>query len=234
MDGRRMFRICMVLLITLSLTASASAESFDEVVLSRLGVAEILTFLDAWTHEEGLSDAALAAKYIWGYVPPDRKPDLSLTTYWGSLPFSEQRRIKIRWYREHYYELSVDQVSKYVDIEYLIKQVKDEYRETPFETSRKIPQLAVNPGVAGAFVKTSPDKEKKIQQAAANAKKKMGAAKASPSDTGALKPAKASAKADTAPVKPADAAKPGKPSATPAEMLDKLPWHGLPSTLRNK
>lgn len=228
MNRREPVRIFIVSVIIMALSLPAGSESLDEVVLSRLGVSEILTFLDAWTAEEGYSDAALAAKYIWGYVPPDRKPDISLTQYWQALPFSEQRRIKIRWFREHYYELSIEQVSKHVNLEYLVKQAKDEYRETPFELGRKIPKImATNPGVAGAtLTDTTPDKEKKIQTAVKNAKNKKpaGVAKPAPSDTAAIKPAKPAS--DTA-IKPAKV-------GTPADLLNKLPWHGLPSTLSNK
>ena len=115
----------------LYVSVSVFAQTYDNLILGKFGTAEILKYLDASDHDKALSEEQIAAKYILGEIPADREPPARAHLEWNSLPASEQRQLKVIWFREHYKELNVEEVNKYVNLDYLKARAAAEFRENP-------------------------------------------------------------------------------------------------------
>ena len=122
--------------IVLAITLNVSGETMDNLILSRLGYSEILKLLESSDHDKGFSEEQIAAKYILGEAPAvDVEVPARIVLKWKSFPPSEQRQLKVVWYREHYRQISMEELNKYVNVDYLKARAEKEYRENPLEVA---------------------------------------------------------------------------------------------------
>lgn len=203
-----------------------SIETYDNLVLSKLGVTEILKYIEASDHERGLSEEQLAAKYILGEIPEDRETPARAVMYWKSMAPSEQRQLKVVWFREHYRRIAVEDVSKHVNIDYLKARAGGEFRENPLIAAPKPKKEDEEDAKKKKGPKLKPLKVKKPKTTTDTVtvkKTSMTAKPAGKSKTPVAAPTKPSAqKTDTTP--------PGKPES----LLKKIPWYGLPTSMKNE
>lgn len=207
-------------------------QTFDNLILSRMGVGEILQYLEASDHNKGLAEDQLAAKYILGEIRPGIPVPARVALNWKTLPVSEQRQLKVIWFREHYMQLPIEDVGKYVNLDYLRARAAEEYRENPLDQAPK-----------------ESDLEKELMKRAGKKKGLKKHAKTSdPStDTALIKPKKPKVKKKPT---PAPAGKPAAPVPTPPLASDKvspksdtparpgstkIPWYGgIPTKMKNE
>lgn len=239
---RRRAGICVWLIAFSGLLSLVSLKGFgqtyDNLVLAKLGTGEILRYLDASDHAKSLTDGQIATKYILGDIPEGRDPPVRALLEWKSLPLSEQRQLKVIWFREHYQQLSVEEVNKYVNVGYLMTRAVDEFRENP---------LAEQAERDKATAKTADKRPKKVI-------KKPGKTSTA-SDTGAIRIKKpvtqkksdsktpdSSKPKSTVPTPPltaavktgADKSDTAAKNGSPDKVIRKLPWYGIPNKMKNE
>lgn len=226
-------------------------QTYDNLVLSKLGVAEIVRFLEASDHDKGLTDEQIASKYVLGEIPEDREPPARAYLEWKNMPPSEQRQLKVIWFREHYNSIGVEDVNKHVNVEYLKSRAAAEYRENPLEEAARIKGRAdeaekLMKGVGKAVKGGKRGKGAKAVKSAPKTK--------SPSDTGVVKRAGKQKKTvkkapDASPAPKDDATSQSLKKPDPASKKSKgengkksaaktpgkeLPWYGLPNKMKNE
>ncbi len=234
-------------LAVLVLPLSVTADIIDDLVLSRMGVAEILKFLSAYDQEKGYAEHQIAAKYILGEVPAqDVEPPARVILRWRSMRLSDQKQLKVVWFREHFRRHTVEEVRKHVSVDYLIERANEEFRENPLMKSK--PPEEPKPDLTA--------KGKKIKKDLTKAKQSSQKTPKVGTDTGTKKPAaKPKKKKETvAALKPppdpqspstAPGPVPSKPTiktkessdkpATAETILKKLPtWQGIPTNIKNE
>lgn len=213
------------------ISSTVFGEPYDNLILSKLGVSEILKFLDATDHDKGLSEEMIAAKYILGDVPPDREPPARAVLHWKSLTPSERRQLKVVWFREHYMQLTAEEVNKHISLDYLRARAADEFRENPLAKTQKPEKEPARPdkkskkgmkkGVTQWDGKVPNFKDTAVLKAKPQKKIKM--VKKMDGDTPAAKPAA-----------PAKAKEKSKAEKEADEVKSKqLPWFGLPNKMKN-
>ncbi len=228
----------LILLSVFLVSISVSGETFDNLVLSKVGVSEILHYLETTDHNKGYSEDQIAAKYILGEFRADIPIPARVILRWKYLPPSEQRQLKVIWFREHYRQLNIDEVSKIVNLDYLKTRVVGEYRDNPLELAPKEqkedtgkkdkPKPATHRrGIGRLFMKPTatdtamlgirrPKGQKKTDTELA-APKKSNPPKFSPSKSETPKP-------DTS-----------TPSAPSPAAPKKMPWFGgIPTKMKNE
>lgn len=223
-----------VLLVSISMTGASESN----LVLSRMGVAEILHYLEVADNNKGLSEDQMAAKYILGEVRPDLGVPSRVVLQWRSLPPSEQRQLKVIWFREHYMKLDIEEVGKHVQLEYLRQRAKAEYRENPLEmVPKELPmdKLPAKPPRHGKGLKKG--KPPVPADTWAIRAKKPKPPRKSDTMTAVARPAKPALSARTGPSPKSGAPQSDTSGRTGMSetTLKKFPWHGgIPTRMKNE
>jgi len=225
---------CLAILCIAWAASPAAAQSIENLVLSRMGVSEILRYLDASDHNKGLSEEQVAAKYIIGEIRPDVPIPARVYLEWKALPPSEQRQLKVIWFREHYRQIDVEDVNKYVNVDYLKARAKDEFRDNPLERAPKEAKAEKKPEPKPSKVKKKLKASRTwtavTDTALADLKRRILAKKKA--ETGAV----AAQKPKPAVAKPARIAKSdtAAPSAKSESPLKSIQWYGVPTKMKNE
>lgn len=223
---------------------SVFGETYDNLVLSRLGAAEMLRYLETTDHNKGFSEDQIAAKYIIGEFRPDIPVPARVVLQWKSLPPSEQRQLKVIWFREHYRQLNIEDVGKSVNLDYLKMRATSEYRENPLELAPK--DQAEEKGKKDKKEKHKPDAHRKgikrlfmkpasTDTAALNIRRPKGQKKG---DTELAPPKKS--KSPVPMIQPSSKTGNKKSDTTPPQIpaeggLKKMPWlGGIPTKMKNE
>ncbi|MBI4178237.1 hypothetical protein HY522_02285 [bacterium] len=230
--GRLILPACLglvVLACSISLVSSWGAgRTLDHLILSRMGMGEILRYLDASDRQRGLTEEQIAVKYILGEIPENIEPPGRVVLMWASLPPSEKRSLKLNWFREHYKSLNAEEVNKHVNIEYLKTRATAEFRASPLYGA----PLAKEEKKPAAAVKPQPKKKPKTaaqpRKHLPKPSKKIG----EQISQGAAPGAVAVAKSDRP--KTAQKLDTGGIPGTPGSVLRKLPSSGIPTRMKNE
>lgn len=216
-------------------------EAYDNLILAKMGFSEIVRYLEGSDQGKSLTEEQIAAKYLLGSIPKNEEPPARVVLQWKTLPLSEQRQLKVIWFREHYRSVPLDEVNKFVNLDYLKARVEAEYRDNPLAW-------------ADAEARHKKEMEEKMADKYKAYKNFKGVLKSpgitpkkkTASDTAPrmkkVRPKKKPDAAAVAPEKPkpdkevVETPKPAKNGAPPngQRTIKKLPWYGIPNKMKNE
>lgn len=73
---------------------------------------QIVSLMKTLESGEQRTDFELGARYRWGYIPPDRRPPVSLARWWRSLSQRERNEERVKWFHDHYDQIDVDRAAR--------------------------------------------------------------------------------------------------------------------------
>ena len=259
--GRRLFAVITLVVACLSGAAwiTYGYETYDNLLLAKMGIAEILRYLEGSDRGKNLTEEQIAAKYILGEIPKNEEPPARSALLWKSLPLSEQRQLKVVWFREHYREVPVDEVNKFVNLDYLRARVEAEFRDNPLASAQEAARVradviarmenkykAYNKGRAAKGLKA-------IKSVITQADTPVAAPKKEPREHAARVKKKSDTEVVTVAKKPAGPKSVAAPEKKPKEVarsavrpdtsggpptvngaIKKLPWYGIPNKMKNE
>lgn len=73
---------------------------------------QIVSLLETLDETKQLTDFELGAKYRWGYIPPDRRPPVSVARWWRSKSQGQRSNLRVEWFKNHFDQLPLDRSAR--------------------------------------------------------------------------------------------------------------------------
>lgn len=73
---------------------------------------QIVSLLETLDETKQLTDFELGAKYRWGYIPPDRRPPVSVARWWRSKSQGQRSNLRVEWFENHFDQLPLDRSAR--------------------------------------------------------------------------------------------------------------------------